>query len=145
MNINPQKIHFYIPAEIVMKKYGHPRFLNGLAINDAELLQHKVSIFAEPKIKYCVDHFVDGISWKDLPIEDAPMERYFQLDCLFKKVKQTGFFKDIPGDNVLIHMINGEPYFAGGGYHRLAIALIQGLRSIPVDVSLICTAKGGES
>ena len=145
MNINPQKIHFYIPAEIVIKKYGHPRFLNGLAVNNAELLQHKVSIFSEPKIKYCVNHFVEGISWKDLPIEDAPMERYFQLDCLFKKVKQTGFFKDIPSDNILIHMINGEPYFAGGGYHRLAIALIHGLRSIPVDVSLICTAKGGES
>ena len=145
MNINPQKLQYYIPAEIVAEKYGHPRLCLGLTVEDNDLLKHKISIFTEPKIKYCVNHFVEGISWKDLPIEDAPAERYFRLDCLFRETKAIGAFKDLPGDNIIIHLINGKPYFAGGGYHRLAIALILGLREIPVDVSLICNAKGGES
>ena len=137
MVINPQKIEFYIPAKEVIDAHGQPRHLQGLEIDSDDLLQHKISSYEHPKIKYCVSHFVDGISWNELPTENAPAERYFRLDCIFKEVKESGILKDVPGDNILIHLFNGVPYFAGGGFHRLAIALILGLYDIPVDISLV--------
>lgn len=144
MNVDPRKIEFYIPAELVSELYGSPRLLRGLEVVSNDILQHKRPILAEHKIKYCFEHFVSGVPWHELPIEPAPNERYLQLDCLYREVKKTRKFAELERDNVLIHLGNGEPYFAGGGYHRLAIALILGLPEIPVDVSLICTTKGGE-
>lgn len=144
MKINPNKIEFYIPAEIVSKDYGHPRRLRGLEVFNNQILNHKKWLFDEPKIKYCFRHFAEGVAWADLPVEKQPSERYLQLDNIFLEAKKCGFLKDMPGNNILIHLVNGVPYFAGGGYHRLAIALILGLKEIPVDISLICTTKGGE-
>lgn len=145
MNIDPRKIEFYIPAELVSEWYGSPRLLRGLEVVDNDILQHKRPILAEHKIKYCFEHFVSGVPWHELAIEPAPNERYLQLDCLYREVKKTRKFAELERDNVLIHLIDGRPYFAGGGYHRLAIALILGLPEIPVDLSLICDTKGGEN
>lgn len=145
MNVDPRKIEFYIPASIVLAKYGQPRLLRGLHVVDSDLLPYKTSVLNEHKIKYCFEHFVNGKPWHELPIENAPAERYFKLDCIHREAKTIGRFRNTPDDNVLIHLINGKPYFAGGGFHRLAIAFILGLKEIPVDISLICTAKGGET
>lgn len=145
MNVDPRKIEFYIPAELVSEWYGSPRLLRGLEVVSNDILQHKRPILAEHKIKYCFEHFVSGVPWHELAIEPAPNERYLQLDCLYREVKKTRKFAALERDNVLIHLIDGRPYFAGGGYHRLAIALILGLPEIPVDLSLICDTKGGEN
>lgn len=144
MNIDPRKIEFYIPADYVLEKYGHPRLLRELEVVNSEILQHKLPILGQHKIKYCFEHFISGVPWHELAIESAPMERYWQLDAIFAKAKVRRELEKMAGENILIHMINGEPYFAGGGFHRLAIALILGLTEIPVDISLICTTKGGE-
>ena len=145
MLVNPASLEFYIPAEIVLERYGHPRLIRGMKVVDNDLLPHKVPVLKEHKIKYCFEHFVEGKPWHELPIEEAPKERYWQLDCLYREAKAIGHFRRIYKNNVLIHLIDGRPYFAGGGYHRLAIALILGLPEIPVDVSLICDTKGGEN
>ena len=144
MFVNPAELDFYIPAEIVLERYGHPRLIRGVKIVDADLLPHKLPMLNQHKIKYCYEHFVKGKPWQDLPIEDAPAERYLQLDSLYREVKEKRRFAELENDNVLIHLIDDKPYFAGGGFHRLAIALILGLPEIPVDVSLICSTKGGE-
>jgi hypothetical protein len=145
MLVSPASLEFYIPAEIVLERYGHPRLIRGLKVVNNDLLPHKVPVLKEHKIKYCFEHFVEGKPWHELPIEDAPAERYLQLDSLYREVKEKGLFAELENDNVLIHLIDDKPYFAGGGFHRLAIAFILGLKEIPVDISLICTAKGGES
>ena len=145
MNVDPRKIEFYIPAELVSEWYGSPRLLRGLEVVDNDILQHKRPILAEHKIKYCFEHFVNGVPWHELPIENAPFGKYSQLDTIYAEAKKSGTLDRLPLDNILIHTINGEPYFAGGGYHRLAIALILGLKEIPVDLSLICDTKGGEN
>lgn len=145
MLVSPTSLEFYIPAEIVLERYGHPRLLRGLEVVDNDILQHKRPILAEYKIKYCFEHFVSGVPWHELAIEPAPNERYLQLDCLYREAKETRKFAALERDNVLIHLIDGRPYFACGGYHRLAIALILGLPEIPVDLSLICDTKGGEN
>ena len=145
MNVDPRKLEFYIPAEIVLERYGHPRLIRGMKVVDNDLLRHKVPVLKEHKIKYCFEHFVEGKPWHELPIEEAPKERYWQLDCLYREAKETRKFAELERVNVLIHLIDGRPYFAGGGYHRLAIALILGLPEIPVDISLICDTKGGEN
>jgi hypothetical protein len=144
MLVSPASLEFYIPAEIVLERYGHPRLIRGLKVVNNDLLPHKVPVLKEHKIKYCFEHFVEGKPWHELPIEDAPAERYLQLDSLYREVKEKGLFAELENDNVLIHLIDDKPYFAGGGFHRLAIAFILGLKEIPVDISLICTAKGGE-
>jgi hypothetical protein len=144
MLVSPASLEFYIPAEIVLERYGHPRLIRGLKVVNNDLLPHKVPVLKEHKIKYCFEHFVEGKPWHELPTEEAPKERYWQLDCLYWEAKESRKFAELENDNVLIHLIDGEPYFAGGGYHRLAIALILGLPEIPVDVSLICNTKGGE-
>lgn len=144
MNVDPSQIQFYIPVDFVLKHYGHPRLLRGLEVVNNEILSHKLPVLDEYKIKYCFKRWVEGFCWHELPIEPAEPDRYLKLDAIYQEAKETGELRNNPGDNVLIHMINGEPYFAGGGYHRLAISLILGLKEIPVDISLICTAKGGE-
>ena len=145
MNVNPASFEFYIPAVIVLERYGHPRLIRGMKIVDNDLLPYKLPVLKEHKIKYCFEHFVGGKPWHELPIEEAQKERYWQLDCLYREAKESCKFAELDNDNVLIHIIDGRPYFAGGGYHRLAIALILGLPEIPVDVSLICDTKGGEN
>ena len=137
MKINPQKIEFYIPAEEVVIAHGQPRLLRGLEIDNDSLLRHKRPLSHEHKIKYCFEHFVNGKPWQNLPIEAATAERYFKLDCIYREVQESGFLKEVRDNNILIHLFKGVPYFAGGGFHRLAIALILGLKEIPVDISLI--------
>ena len=144
MNVDPRNIEFYIPVEYVLKHYGQPRLLRGLEVVNNEILSHKLPLLEQSKIKYCFEHFVNGVSWHELPIEQAPIARYSQLDKIYQEAKERGGLGKLPLDNILIHLINGKPYFAGGGFHRLAIALILGLQEIPVDISLICTTKGGE-
>lgn len=137
MVINPQSIEFYLPVEIVLARYGHPRRLCGLEINSDEIFKYATPIYSNLKIQYCMSHFIDNIAWDKLPIEDALIDRYEKLDLIFQKVQKDGCLQNISGDNILIHLFRDHPYFAGGGFHRLAIAFILRLQEIPVDISLI--------
>jgi hypothetical protein len=62
---------------------------------------------------------------------------YLELDGIYSYARRHGKLKDIPNNNILVHLHGNNVYFAGEGFHRLAIALILGLKNVPVDVSLI--------
>lgn len=117
---------------LVNERYGHPRRLRGLRIKENSLLQYRESVLNLPKIQYCYAHFVNGIAWENLPIE-GDLNRFAVLDEIYRQ----GVIKNVPNDNILVHVFDDEVIFAGGGFHRLAIAKILNLESIPVDVGLI--------
>lgn len=129
-------IQKYLPAQELISRGMHPRRLMGKIIKDRSIFDLARSIYELDKIKYCVQHFVDGVPWRLLPVEKAPPERYALLDRVYAEAKSTGKFQRC-GNNILVHLRDGEPFFGEGGYHRLAIALILGLKSVPVDVGLI--------
>lgn len=145
MNINPMLIQKYLPAQELINRGLHPRRLHGRVIADDSVFNLARSIYELDKIKYCLQHFVDGVSWHLLPVEKAQPERYELLDRIYAEAKSTGKFQRCE-NNILVHLRNGEPFFGEGGYHRLAIALILGLKSVPADVGLIYNSKhkGGE-
>jgi hypothetical protein len=132
MLVDPRKITHYLPAEIVEAEYDHPRRLKGRETHDDGILMHLIPVMDLPKIKYCYEHFVNGVPWSELPIEGT-LQRFDVIDAIYKQ----GAILDKSNDNVLVHLFNDEIYFAGGGFHRLAIAKILQLESIPVDVGLI--------
>lgn len=132
MLIDPRKITHYLPVEIVQAECGNPRKLNGMETQYNGILIHAIPIMDLPKIKYCYEHFVNGIAWAELPIE-GDLQRFENIDAIYNQ----GTILDTPNDNVLVHLFDDDILFAGGGFHRLAIAKILNLESIPVDVGLI--------
>lgn len=119
-----------------------------------------------PKYEACKKRFIDNKSWEESgaynfmedKIVDKPgldgcyskediIRRYSQVDLVFKKILQEQRLKSRKEVNkrnfresggVFIHINRyGEPIFGGGGWHRLAISKIIGLKSIPCQVGVI--------
>lgn len=120
----------------------------------------------DPKMRACRQHFQHGIAWENTGIyeyiltqisrrggrydgceslEDV-IARYRRLDTIFTRVQEEGQlrsssslgapFRETGG--VLIHFDrHGTPIFSGRGAHRLAMARVLELRSIPAVVGVV--------
>jgi hypothetical protein len=127
---------------------------------------YQIPIADVKKIKFCIEHWVNGMSWRDtgiyelmesLRIEnggivdgcknmDDIIRRYEKLDTIYHQIKKDGRFKTMTEQNpnnfrenegVVIHVgPEGELYLGVGGTHRFAIALVLGLK-IPAQIGCV--------
>lgn len=125
----------------------------------------RVQVGSLPKVAACYRHWVDGVPWDETGVYDEMMRiiadrpgadgcrtiddvvaRYAQLDSVFEHVRAEGRLRSArdfgPGlreeHGVYVHFDrSGRPVFGGGGMHRLAIARILELPSIPAQVGVV--------
>jgi hypothetical protein len=122
----------------------------------------KTSPIAEhPTFRGLYEHFKNGVEWRDAAMFNTPSFTYLhrpetfdakcrQRDALYQSIVERGLLPDFTPEgedlenfnegeirNILIHIgRDGELIFAGRGWHRLSIAKILDLQSIPVQVLL---------
>lgn len=119
-----------------------------------------------PKYRMCVEHFRDNRTWEETGAYELMMriirrkpgadgifseadvfQRYERLDDVFRVVSterrlrtrgelKSRNFRESGG--VFVHIgRDAEVLFAGGGFHRLAIAKVLGLESIPAQLGVV--------
>lgn len=138
-----------------------------IAGGDWDQLQNLIQIDTRFKYKACVERWELNKCWEETGIyefmldniqrQGSPfdkcsslediMARYARLDKLFEEVKVTGRFKTqqelAPGcyneeGGVYVHIgRQNQLIFGGGGIHRLAIAKILRLNSIPAQLGVV--------
>jgi len=121
------------PKYQICKKH----FVDGKSWEEAGAYKHMQELIKKKQAK------VDGCeTYSDI------VKRYKKLDHLYEKLKAGDTFKcyrDIQGrginrnlNGVYIHFDrNCNPIFGGGGYHRLAIAKILNLNTIPCQLGVV--------
>jgi hypothetical protein len=158
IEVNPKKVRF------VLRKLM-PRHMSG-KVMDGDWDLHKRKIKHHPKFKYCLARFVEGVDWEragayahmkrliaknkthdECSSLDDIVERYKRLDSLFEEAKaeqklktqkelRKFAFREYRG--IYIHIDrNGDPLFGKGGWHRLMIAKILGLKAIPAQIGIV--------
>lgn len=163
--IDPNSCNTFLTADVITKVCGKvPRNASGLVLKSSWPFDQAMQITDHPKIKYAIDHWVNGTSWENTGayeymeklIEhknrvdgceniDDIVRRYKELDLIFEQIKKEGRMKtrkEIVNSNfremdgVLIHIgIDGKPLFGGGGCHRFVIAHIL---QIPIPSQIGC-------
>ncbi len=168
--IKPAECNQAIDSEAINKITGlHPRKASGFVVNGnwpENEIEGLIDVNKLPKIRFCFQHFVDGVSWKETGVYEHiasliekrgkvdgcangndVIQRYQRLDDLYAQIKKEGalrktkevkrgVFREKGG--VLIHIgPGGTPFFGGGGAHRFAIAKILNLEYIPAQVGCV--------
>lgn len=118
------------------------------------------------KIQFCIDHWVNGVAWKDTGIYDLMesvrienggivdgcknmddiIKRYDNLDVIYNQIEKEGRFRTMKEQNlknfresggIIIHVgPEGELFLGVGGTHRFVIALILGL-NLPAQIGCV--------
>ena len=128
--------------------------------------QGRVAVRDNPKIRYCLAHWRSGADWDaagaiaffeaalaargridGLRNMDRIRARLAGLDAVFAQIRAEGRLRprdELPGrgfrerGGIYVHIgAGGEPYFGGGGQHRLAMALALELPLIPVQLGVV--------
>lgn len=138
---------------------------SGVVIKDNWPFKYAIPIYEVPKIRCCIEHWINNISWEETGVYDIVEDlinkkpghdscfnmndiknRYEKLDEIFDKIKIEGrlrtreeispnSFREQGG--VLIHVgPHGELFFSKGGHHRFAIAYILNL-PIPAQIGCV--------
>jgi hypothetical protein len=128
------------------------------------------NIIEVPKIKFCFDHWVNGVPWENTgafefmehlikkwgrrvdgckSIDDI-VGRYQKLDEIFVQVKKEGRLKTRKEINpynfrerggIFFHIgPEGELFFSLRGAHRLAMALILEIKIVPIQMGRVHTS-----
>lgn len=164
--VNPLYCEFSIRPESIIALTGHhAKRASGKVISFSDLINQLVPILEVEKIKFCLDHWKNGVPWEDTGIYEYMQERilrngsadgcynlndikerYTKVDLLFNQIRREGRFKtqkEICPSNfredggILIHIgPEGEPFFGWRGCHRIAIALLLGLK-FPAQIGCV--------
>lgn len=159
--IDPQDITQIIYREEVKRVTGIKREKASGVVVDWNKIENFSPLQDEFRIQYCTQHWLEGKSWEELEIFEFmaetkeygnwPIEkikkRFSDLDKAFEETKKLGRLKTREEiepanfrekDGILVHFgEDGQPYFGGNGFHRLAIAKILKLEKIPVCVGIV--------
>lgn len=168
--VDPTNIEMYISTDLINKTFNNnkrikQRKYSGYVTNNKELFNNAQSIFELPKIRFCYQHWDQGLPWKDTERDKYYREnfnvgifpdkifdfsqvenRYHNLDQIFNEVKKSGYLKtkkEINPNNyresggVFVHIgPKGNIYFSGGGQHRFSIARILGIK-MPAQIGIV--------
>lgn len=160
--INPAQV-----TRLFKRHKGHSlRRRHSGQIRPGDWDQSTVPLDDSRKIRACHDHFVGGVSWEDTGIIDSMMAsvskvgsfdgcrtrddilaRYRQMDTLYEAIKSAGRLQTMSErpeffrreyDGIYVHIDrNGLPMLAGNGNHRMAIAKLLALPSVPAHLGVI--------
>lgn len=141
---------------------GHPSGMIGNRFSGAVMGgtwdQSRRDVTRSIKYRSCAKHFLHNVPWEDTPAipyglnqiavrgrydgcetRAELMARYEALDDLWEKTIKVGklpeqaTLKSGPRRGILMHVDrNGRPLFGNQGFHRLAIAQLAKLKTIPV-------------
>ena len=155
-----------LPDEVIKESFGKFRIMtSGEVVKSAWPIGRAEPYMCE-RIKYCIEHWVNGVPWKDTGIYeyidkelkregakdgcrnfDDIVRRYDNLDAIFEQAKTERSLRlkeDI--DPILYwgkpqeHKVHigpeGEPFLEEYGYHRFAIAYILKI-PFPAQIGLV--------
>lgn len=159
--INPLEIRHLITREEILNVTGLSRKYASGTVIDWEKIRNFIPLYEEYRIQYCIKHWKQNITWEDLGVFEFMsktnkyggqsmndiIKRFEMLDNAFQKIKEDKYLKSrqelVPGtfrekDGILIHIgPNGEPFFGGIGFHRLAMSIVLELEKIPACVGVV--------
>lgn len=159
--VDPKEIKFMIDRDEVKKVSGLHRNKASGVIVDWSKVENIKPITSEFRIQYCYKHWKDGKSWEELGVfehmsntksygswpQEKIRERFKMLDNAFLEAKRDGRLKtrqEIDPSNfrensgVLVHIgADGELFFGGNGFHRLAISKVLELKKIPACIGMV--------
>ena len=157
----------WIPLTSDMQSIGKGKALKGKVLNNWPpfgLTPESVTEI-EP-VKSCIEHWSKGVEWEKTQVFNKMKssietrgktdgcknmkdvyKRYQKLDAIFDQVKkehrikcqqevQAFSFRESGGINFHIGP-NGEPFFGRLGQHRLAMALVLGIKQVPAELGAI--------
>lgn len=159
--VNPGRIEHYVPDREIVRLTGRDRNRASGMVVDWSRIQNVLELRDQRKFMLCQSHWREGRSWEELGYYEFMSrtnkwgrrtrfqisKRCDKLDSLFEEVKITrqlktreqlnpGHFREEGG--ILVHIgPDGEPVFGGHGFHRLSIAKILDLDSIPACVGVV--------
>ena len=159
--VDPRKIEFMIDRKEVKRITGlHRNKASGVIVNWSEVNDIN-PITDDFRIRYCYEHWKENKSWKELGVIEYMSNtskygswprkkiagRFEMLDQAFQETKNEGRLKTREeldpcnfreSEGVLVHIgTDGELFFGGNGFHRLAIAKVLELKKIPACVGLV--------
>jgi hypothetical protein len=152
--INPKDCAHLLDAEYFRTFFKFRlRASSGRVVSQWPEAADLVPLFSHEKIRYCVAHWQNGLSWQAAGAEAYMLgkieqaggydgchnladvrRRFDELDAVFERIQTTGrlltraeldpdSFREVGG--VLMHLgPDGEPVFSGAGCHRFAMALL---------------------
>lgn len=159
--IDPRKIEFMIEREEVQRVSGMHRSKASGVVVDWNKVENIKPITDEFRIQYCYAHWKEAKSWEELGVIEHMSNtkkygswprkkikaRFEMLDQAFEETKEEGRLKtreEIDPNNfresggILVHIgKDGEVFFGGNGFHRLAISKVLELEKIPACVGLV--------
>lgn len=171
--VNPKKISKVLAIDYVTELTGiefmKHRNASAMVVEDwpSEHSDMISSVDDLPEVRFCIDHWVNGIGWEDtgaythmltmiqqlgspfngcLTYDDV-LERYRKLDQFFEAVKKESRLRpavEVRRNNfrerggVYVHVgPQGELFFGGGGRHRFTMSRILGFDIIPAQIGIV--------
>jgi hypothetical protein len=160
--VDPQHCEGITLSKKKLKKlFGFHRVvpLSGAVIDSWPIHESDVVPLTDlPKIKFCIDHWVNNVAWEHTgvyefyearghPNIDEIVQRYRNLDKIFNTVRSEGRlrsaqelnpcnFRETNGVRINIGP-SGQLLHYDVGTHRLAIAMILGIRLIPAQLGAV--------
>ena len=149
--VSPSNCNMYIPKSIIKESCGMPPNA-ALVIKSTWLFEQARPINEISKLKYCIDHWVDGIPWENTDAfeytkyREESLKKHKVLDLIFEQVKREGSFRlkeetissysYRPYAYAKVHIgPNGEAFYGGDARHRFAMAHIL---QIPFPAQIGC-------
>jgi len=159
--VDPQKIDGLITNEEIIRVTGMHRNRASGRVVEWSKIKECLPLKEQCKMQLCFRHWKDGVSWEELGYYDFMgkmvrhrketrqkiIDRFAMLDEAFEWARHTGTLKMRcqinpsafrEEDGILVHIgANGQPFFGGNGFHRLAIAKALNLEKIPVCIGVV--------
>lgn len=159
--VDPGKVNTIIFRDEIKRVTGMNRTDSSAFVVDWDRVMHTAPLMDQYRIQYCFKHWQEGLPWEELGVFDhmettkkygnLPLKtiksRFDMLDRAFEEARKTGRLKTRKEihpsnfrekDGVLIHIgKDGEPFFGGNGFHRLAIAKVLKLKTIPACIGIV--------
>ena len=159
--IDPLEVSRLVNKEEIEKVTGNNRNDSSGMVIDWNQIENTVPLTSEFRIQYCFKHWKEGSTWDEIGVFDYmsrtekyrswPLQkikdRFIEFDRIFDQVKKDNRLKsrkEIYPENyrekggIMVHVArNGEIFFAGIGFHRLAMSQILELEKIPACIGVV--------
>jgi hypothetical protein len=155
-----------LPERVIKESFGNLRLVASGEVIESVWPVERIRPYMSKRIKFCIEHWVNGVPWKDTGIYDHIyrevkkegskdgcksfddiVRRYDNLDAIFEQASLEGRLRTKEEidptlywdklEEAKVHIgPDGKPFLAEYGYHRFAIALILKI-PFPAEIGLV--------